>query len=589
MARRPGETRGRKKLTVEELKRRGTYRPGDHGPTPEESRDKLDNRPKIRGKTACGSPHKWVRNASDERAIRDGCWFDENQAAYVVKWFSKYLRHSIGRFAGKPFKPLQWQIDEILYPIFGWIDKSKRRRFRESFIEVPKKQGKSTLCSGIGLYMLCGDGEPGDRVFSAANNKEQAAIVHSSAIAMVQSSDLLSEYLQINNATKSIYQSEYRLEYKALSYNPRSQEGIDAHCVICDELHAWRGRELWDVLNYAGAARREPLRFTITTAGDDTESVCYEQHEMAKAVIAGETVNQRFHAYIAAADEDDNLGLVRTWKKANPSMGVTMTTDDFRADYKRDKVNHRRFARFKRYRLNIWNTGLDSWLDKMAWKRCADIVSDDHLKGLGGGVAGLDLARKADLTALVLAFRDADKVRLRPFFWLPKATAEQMSGLVDYLGYAEKGYLRLTAGDVADFSQIEAEAVEILDDFGVYQILFDPYYAEEITQRIENQTGCERVEFKQTINNYAMPTQAFERMVDSAEIAHDGNELLTWQAGNVSVYTDANQNMRPIKPKLNSHKTIDGMVAAIMAAGGLMRDETGGGGYVRSDNPVEFF
>ena len=229
---------------------------------------------------------QWVR-PGDESAIAAGCWFDITAAEKVRGFFSGLLRHSKGKWAGKPFDLLDWEWCDVVAPLFGWRRDDGTRRYRKAYIEVAKKNGKSTLCAGLSLYLLVGDGEAGAEVYTAAADREQASIVFREAESMVRVSPSLSSHLLVTASQKVIGYVKTNSRYKALSADVPTKEGLNIHGLIFDELHAQKTRDLFDTLIYGGAARTQPLFIAITTAGYDKHSICYEQHRYAQQVIDG--------------------------------------------------------------------------------------------------------------------------------------------------------------------------------------------------------------------------------------------------------------------------------------------------------------
>lgn len=509
----------------------------------------------------------------------NGCTFSVAHAEYVADFFPRFLCHSKGEFAGQPFELLDYQRDDIIFPLFGWLNEDRRRRFRTAYIELPKKNGKSTLAAGVGCYMLVGDGEQGAEVYSAATDRDQASIVHREAINMVEASPELSAILRINKTTRNIAFEETLSYYRALSSAPAGKEGLNGHCCICDELHVWKGRILWDALRYMGAARRQPLIFVITTAGSDLQSVCYEQRLYAQQVLAGTFQDDRFFAYIRAveaadvdlknSDREKQTGLFdpRLWRQANPSLGVTITEKDFAADIDTAVQNPTSLASFLRYRFNVWATSESPWLDQGCWIACRVEFEPEELLGQRCG-AGLDLAKILDLTSLALVFPDPDEAdplyRLLTWFWLPAETADARRDLVPLRLWGDQGLIKLTPGNVCDYETVEQDVVGLSKQFKIWQLNFDPWNAEASTQRLEK-AGIKRCEFRQTMANFADATKEFERLVRRGRILTSHKQkVLDWQAGHVQVHTDASGNIRPVKPKHGDYRTIDGIVAAIM-------------------------
>ncbi len=514
---------------------------------------------------------QWIRSEADERALLNGCTFSIERAERVAEFFRKFLCHSKGEWEGKPFELLQWQWNDVVAPLFGWIRPNGSRRYRKTYIEIPKKNGKSTLAAGIGLYMLVGDREAGSYVYSAAADKNQAAIVHGEAINMVEKSPTLAKAIDINRTTKNITFKKTRSYYQCLSASPRTKEGFDGHCCIIDELHIWQGRELWDALRYMGRARRQPLIFVITTAGADMLSVCREQHDYAQGVIDGRIEDDRLFPYIREATEEEiqerGIHDRELWRKANPSMGFTIDEEEFARDVEEAVQTPTAFASFKRYSFNVWATAETPWLSVHDWQNCRREIKLSDVDG-HACFGGLDLAKVLDMTSLALIFRDpADETLLRLFnwYWLPEETAEERRDLVPYHLWAEQGWLTLTDGNVCDYRQVKRDIVQLHERFRISDLAFDPWNAEDTTQQLELEHGIQRHEFRQTIGNYAHPTAEFERLLRCGLLVNDGNPITKWQAGHVNVKTDDSGNIRPVKPKKEDIRKIDGIVAGIMA------------------------
>lgn len=520
----------------------------------------------------------------------NGCRFDIARAEHIVEFFPTFLRHSKGQWAGQPFELLDWQRDDVIMPLFGWVREDGFRRFSRAYVEIPKKNGKSTLAAGIGLYMLCGDNEAGAEVYSAASDQKQAAIVHKEAINMADTSDELMAALTLNRSTHVIQYPETRSWYTAISSKGNTKEGLNAHCVICDELHAWYGNELFNTLRYAMRARREPLFFMITTAGDDPDSICRQQHDYARGVLNGSKVDQRYFAYIRAADPDpqvDDPWSEETWRKANPSFGITISIDQFREDAEEARQSPGTEATFKRYGLNIWTSGDNPWLPMDRWHRCRRTYEAQDLFG-ETCCAGLDLSQTRDTSSVVLSFpMPRDRVRLLPKFWLPTNTALEYRDRAKFIEWGEQGLIELIDGDVIEYSVIRDYLNWCYENFELRMLLYDDRYALPVIQRLVEEDGWDEdvlVKFPQNMNTFCGPTAEFERRVINGTLQHNGHEVLTWQAGNAIVRTDANANKRPVKPKPNDYRKIDGIVAGIMALDGALAPDDGPSVYEEAGN-----
>lgn len=526
----------------------------------------------LKNKAKRGGWLKYVRSEADERAILNGCTFSIERAEHVVKFFSQFLRHSKGEWAGRPFELLDWQRDDLIFPLFGWLRPNGYRRYSKAYVEMPKKNGKSSIAAAIGTYMLCGDGEEGAEVYSTATDRGQAGIVHNEAIRMIDASPELTEALQINRSTFNIAYPETNSFYRALASTASSSEGLNAHAIIADELHVWYGRALWDSLKYAFRARRQGLLFAITTAGDDTTSVCYEQREYSKAIENGTIEDDRHFGYIRAAEPTDDWTDPKIWAKANPSLGSIIQLADLAADCREAEKTPTAQASFKRYSLNLWQSATTPWLDIHKWQANTVPFSEADIAGREC-YGGLDLAIKSDTTALVLIFPYAQKpdgqwqYRLLSYFWLPQAAADRNKALIPYQTWANLKYITLTPGDVCDFSFVRQQVKEITKKFNLKALAYDRMLAQVLAQQLQDEDGVPMVEFGQTIMNFAEPTATFERLVIAGDLQHNGNKVLDWQAGNVNVKSDINNNIRPVKPPDGEHRKIDGIVAGIMALG----------------------
>ena len=527
---------------------------------------------------------RWIRNESDERAAAAGYRFDEGRGQFVVDWMAEYLRLYEGEWAGQPFECRDWQLDATLR-LFGWVKHSDRwdrevRRFRKASIWVAKKNKKSPTLAAWGLYLLAADGEQGQKVFIGAKDGQQAReIAGKHAVEMMQSSPQLSRECTLNKNLMQITHEESRSFMRPLSSaNVRTKEakqGLNGSLLI-DETHVV-DRDFISQISRAGISRSEPLHIEVSTAGNNPDGYGKERYDYAGRVLRGEHVDHQLFALIHEApqdltDADLDADPVKYGKMANPSWGHTVGEEEFLGDYNESKVSISTLADFKMYRLNIWQRATNPWLRPDDWAQCRQEFSEADLYGRPCG-GGLDLARSEDMASFSLVFpdetlgEDDNPVRALWWYWLPEAAVERHGHEVAYAQWAADGWLRVIPGPVIDFSYLERDVVEILGQYDVRCLGFDRHYAFEFTQRLMQQHGYrgELYEFPQTIMGFAGPTAQFERLVIAGKLGHRGNPITTWQAGHVQVWTDANQNMRPVKPKHGDIKKIDGIVASIMA------------------------
>lgn len=500
-------------------------------------------------------------------------WFDQRAAGLAVRFFERLLRHTKGEWAGEAFGLQEWQ-RKIVREVFGWKRGDGTRKYRRVYIEIPRKNGKSTLSSGLALYLLFADGEPGAEVYSAAADREQAAIVFEQAKQMVISSPALSRYAR--PFKRAIVVEETMSSYKVLSSDAPTKHGLNAHGVIFDELHAQRNRELWDVLTTSMGARRQPLLVAITTAGFDRESICWEQHEYARQVLDGVIVDESFYAYIAAADPGDDWTDPAVWAKANPSMGVTVQEEYLRAEAERARQVPAYQNTFRRLHLNQWTQQEERWLDMAAWERSAGPLGAKELEGeLAGGLAygGLDLASTTDVAAFAAVFPVDDWYGVVMRFWIPRENMMERArrDRVPYDAWVRDGWITATPGNVIDFTRIVADIRELGKRFRIAEVAFDRWGAVQVSQELTN-AGMTMVQFGQGFASMASPTKELLRLVLEGKLRHGGNPVLRWMADNLTVEMDAAGNVKPSKKR--SREKIDGMVAMIMGLDRALRNES---------------
>lgn len=497
--------------------------------------------------------------------------FDKKAADLAVMFFQRLLIHSKGEWAGQPFVLQDWQRDDIIRPLFGWKRADGTRKYRMVYIEIPRKNGKSTLCAGLALYMLFADGEAGAEVYSAAADRDQARIVFEEAKSMVESSPALSKHGQ--PFRNSIVVRSQRSTYRVLSADSFTKHGLNASAIIFDELHAQPNRELWDVLNTSTGARRQPLMIMITTAGVyDPESICFEQHEYARQVLDGVIDDPAFFAYIAAADETDDWTSPVVWAKANPGLGVTIKLDYLEGECKRALASPAYQNTFRRLHLNQWTAQDERWLDMHAWNACAFPLPDLTGRPCYGG---LDLATTTDIAAFVLVFApldDDEPYWILPHFWIPRDNLIERvrRDRVPYDAWMRDGLIEATVGNVIDYDVIETRIALLAEQYDIQEIAFDRWGATLIYQRLEAHR-LTMVQFGQGFASMSPPMKEFNRLVLDKQVGHGGNAVLRWMADNVVARQDPAGNVKPDKAK--SRARIDGIVATIMGLDRALRHQ----------------
>ena len=570
--------------TIEEHKRTGTYRRDRHAAREAaEGKFSPPKKPPGRVQASARSQSKWIRGPADEMAVSAGCRFNEVLAEHVVSFFRNYLRHSKGVWAGDLFEPAQWQIDDVLFPLFGWVRPDGSRRFRRTYVELPKKQGKSTLAAGIGLYMLLADGEAGAEVYSLGADKDQARIVHNEAISMVKASPEIAVNVGINKTTGTLSVESTQSVYRVLSAAPRGKHGLNIHCSIADELHEWQGDVLWNALKYGYRARSQPLALVITNAGDDLHGICYQQRLKAERIIRGESQDDQFLAVIystteALADAEiksvsEGATEIPVAESCNPALGEIVKHEDVLRDI-RDAVEvPAEMPNLKRLLYGVWVHSHDPWISDLVWNRGNEVFTEGDLEG-AGAYCGIDLSRTRDLSCVCWIVPQAGKYYVVPRVYIPEDLVErkEVTDNAPYKAWIAAGLLRACEGDEIDYGQIRTDFNDDARFFDMVGGGFDPHNASHLCNqllRIEDGWNLESV--PQTDANMVPPTIEAEALCKSGNLIHGGNELLTWCMRGVAC-----PNGRPMKKR--STRRIDPVVAMVIGLGyALAGDKQGQG------------
>lgn len=514
----------------------------------------------------------------DVEAVNEGCWFDADAAGRACAFFGK-LKHSKGRWAGLPFVLLPWQRD-VIERLFGWKRADGTRRFRRAYIEVPKKNGKSTFCAALALYLLVADGEPSAEVYGAASDREQASIVFREAARMANKSGL-TEFVKIIDSTKRILFGDSI--YHALSADAYRNEGLNISGLIFDELHAQQDRRLWDALIYGGISRVQPLMVSITTAGVyDETSICWEEHVLAEQVTLGAVSNTAYFALIFGADANADWADPDVWRVANPSFGETITERDLRDQCNEALASPAKQNSFKRYRLNIWTAQTERAFDQAAWDKCAGFIDRDALGGRAC-FGGLDLSSVTDLSAFSLwfpPFSQNERHKVLTWYWLPsdRVVDLEREAHAPYIQWAEDGYLELTDGNIIDYAYIRAKINALSDMYRIQEIAFDPYNATQIVNELQSD-GFRMTQFRQGFLSMSPATKQYEKDMLRGDLLHDGNPITNWMISNCQYKLDPAGNVKVVKSDGKSRYKVDGPISQIMARGLVI---VGAGRAVRS-------
>nr|DAJ01100.1 MAG TPA: Terminase large subunit [Caudoviricetes sp.] len=490
--------------------------------------------------------------------------YDEKKADHAVA-FIQNLKHTKGKWDGKPFFLLPWQ-EQIVRDIFGIVNLEGKRQFRSAYIEIPKKNGKSELAAAIALYLLYGDGEASAEVYSCANDRSQASIVFDVAKRMVEKSPALMKRSKIAAATKRIVNYRNAGFYQVLSAETGTKHGLNISGLVFDEIHAQPNRKLYDVMTKgSGDAREQPLFFIITTAGTDKESICYELHTKALDIMNGRKIDHSFYPVIYGLSDEDDWNDEANWYKANPSLGYTISIDRVRDAYRDALENPAEENVFKQLRLNIWTNSTVVWIPEHIYERGNLPINPAELEGRDC-YAGLDLSSTSDITALVLVFpprTENEKYIVLPFFWLPEETLELRCRRdhVLYDVWQRQGYILTTEGNVIHYGFIERFIERLGEKYHIIEIAYDRWNATQMVQNLEDM-GFTMVPFGQGFKDMSPPSKELYKLLMEGNINHGGNPVLKWMAQNVVMRQDPAGNIKPDKER--SVEKIDGIVALIM-------------------------
>lgn len=486
------------------------------------------------------------------------------EAAERVLHFIELLPHTKGEWArrGETIKLEPWQCFVIGVP-FGWLRPDGLRRFRTVYIEVPRKNAKSTISSGIGLYMLAADGEAGSEVYSAATTRDQAKIVFQAAQQMARRSEGFRRTFGVEVPAHTIIQAASGSKFAALSADGETLDGLNVHCGIIDELHAHKSRAVWDVMETATGSRSQPLLWAITTAGSNQAGICYEQRKYVTKLLDRVAQDETYFGAIFTIDEGDDPFDKDSWRKANPNYGVSVYPDDLERKARKAQQMPSATNNFLTKHLNCWVNADTAWMDMAAWERAADrTVTPEQLAGCRAWI-GIDLATRSDIAAVrVLVERDKQLFTFGKHY-VPEETVE-VSDNASYSGWVRTGHLIATDGAVTDFGVILDDLEELCRQFQVQEIAFDPYQALPLQQALMDRgVRLPMIDVSPNVKNFSPAMKEVEALVLDGRLKHDGDDCMTWMVRNVVAHTDAKDNIYPRKE--HAANKIDGLVALLLA------------------------
>lgn len=509
-------------------------------------------------KLAVGRQLDDLKTYSADRAV---FVFDEGEANRVCR-FIELLTHTKGELAGTRIHLEPWQVF-ILTTVFGWLRRADGgRRYRRAYVEVSRGNGKSTLCSGIGLYCLLADREGGAEVYSFATTRDQAKIVFGDAKVMAERNAPLRNKFGLQVLANALYVPTSNSTFQAKSAEGSTLDGLNTHLAIIDELHAHKTRAVYDVVETSTGKRKNSLMFVITTAGFDTSGICYEVRTMVTKVLEKSVVDETQFGIIYGLDEGDDWTTVEALEKANPNWGISVRPEIITSLMKKAIALPSAVNNFKTKHLNIWCSASSAWMDMQAWEAGEINVDRSDFEGQPCYI-GLDVGAKNDVTAKVLLFPVGKSFVVFADFYLPEAAVEKSTNS-QYRGWVEEGWITQSGGAMTDLARIEEDIRDDLSRFDVKGIAYDPWNALQLATNLGND-GAPMVEYRNTVQNFSDPMKSLEALVQDKRVNHDGNPVLRWMMGNVVAKLDAKDNIFPRKERYENK--IDGVVALIMALG----------------------
>lgn len=516
---------------------------------------------------------KQYRTVLSDRDTKDGPYFYHQKSAQdALRFFSEGLSHVTGKWNKKPFYLDEWQVP-IIEDIFGWKRRvDGTRRFRMVNLFMARKNGKSELASGIGLFGLAADKEPRAEVYSVAGDRGQASIIFNTACDMVLASEDLSRALNVYQ--HHIFYPKYNSTYKVLSSESKTKFGFNPHFTLFDELFVQPNERLYEALTTAGGTRSQPLHVNISTAGFDPLTLCGDVWNHSVQVLNGVVEDDELYTVMYSVPEDADWTDENIWKLANPALGTFLSIDALRSQFKRAHESIEKQNSFKRFRLNMWTQQETRWLDLDRWDSCKAENPEDLRDDLRGKICygGLDLASRMDLVALALDFPiGTSKFKSLMFYWCPEKSIEQRArkDRVPYDAWARAGYLRPTPGNVVDYDFIRRDINELAKEFKLAKLGIDEWNSTQLGVQLKGD-GIEVIPLRQGFKTLSEPMKEIEKIVVDRALEHDGSPVMRWNVNNVAPEKDAMDNIKPSKEL--SREKIDGVTALVMAHGLTIRE-----------------
>jgi phage terminase large subunit-like protein len=500
--------------------------------------------------------------ASDEEAVKEGCHFSEEHAERATRFIETYCTPST---LGTTITLLPWQRD-LVRSLFGWR-RGDRPRFRRATISTAKKNGKTVLLSALLLYGMLGGITSSPFVVSASTSRENASQVYRELAHSIRTNAKLDKLCRCLDSYKEVRCRDKNARYRAFSADAGASEGENISLCCIDEVHAHVSDRLYRSLEYSSIARPEGLFVNISTAGSDLGHFWYETFRFAQQVQSGDIIDTTLLPYICTPDESDDIEDPKTWRKSNPSLGVSFSEEDFRRDYQRAKTGGTAdLISWKRYRLNQWTTEEDAFIDGAKWDRCLAPMTDAELRNYPLYV-GADLSMVTDPSSVACCWVLPDrKFYVKSHAWVCEQGVRnrEQTNLPKYQLFAADDVMSITKGDCIDLLAVRKFIEHLRQNYNLKECVFDSYNCIEMAGELMNQ-GITVFRQPQNHKHYTAPCKDFSVAVDEGRIKHDGNRLLRWCLINTRLDVDSYGNCKP--DRASSTEKIDAAVATLMAFG----------------------
>lgn len=500
----------------------------------------------------------------------------------AINFFKLRLHHVTGVYANAVFVPDPWQ-EKWLREVFGTLRPDGKRKYDTTYLELPKKNGKTTMIAGVLAKMLFDEGEYGAEVYSAAATRDQAAMTYRILASMIRKSPRLLKMVTDKRGKEYLYDRDKRIYvpgteslFQALSADADYNDGINPSAAVIDELHRHRNGDLLAVIDEGMATRDQPLLCVITTAGGSRMGVCWEWHEQARRIIDGTDVIESFHATIYAAADEANIWDEQVWMDANPALRTgVIDIEKFRSSAAKAKGIPSAELNFRRLRLNQWVAGERKWINMLHWKQCGGMLplTEEALRKEFAGrecFAGVDLGESDDFAAYAKLFpwlpddpRGKDGYDLVVKLYMPEAAlGKRPKSEAQFRRWAEQDFIEVHPGDITSHEKIKQDILDDNEYFDMKDLGYDPWRMKQMSGQLEDEGVMVSV-CRQSPQTMSEPSKLFERLLADSKINHGGHPVLAWMADNAIVRTDPSGNIRPDKSK--APDKMDGIVATVVA------------------------